>query len=49
VEDFLKAIFVGKPTNVKVKTERVLEIGESSGMDMMAGLLLGLYLGLKMK
>jgi hypothetical protein len=45
VEVLLDAIFVGDVEDVEAGAEKVLKIGETSGMDMMVGLLLGLRLG----
>jgi len=45
VEVLLNAIFVGEAEDVEAGAEKVLRIGETSGMDMMVGLLLGLRLG----
>jgi len=45
VEVLLDAIFVGEVEDVEAGAENVLRIGETSGMDMMVGLLLGLRLG----
>lgn len=47
VEALLDAIFLGKTEDVEAGAEKVLRIGETSGMDMMVGLLLGLRLGLR--
>lgn len=45
VEVLLNAIFMGEAEDVEAGAEKVLRIGETSGMDMMVGLLLGLRLG----
>jgi hypothetical protein len=46
VEFLLDAIFVGDVEDVEASAEKVLMIGETSGVDMMVGLLLGLQVGL---
>ena len=45
VETLLDGIFVGGPEDIGVGAQRVLKIGETSGTDMMAGILLGLRAG----
>ena len=49
VQEFLETILSGAPSDVSTKVDRVLEIGETSGADMMVGLLLGARVGLEMK
>ncbi len=48
VGDFLDSILVGTAADVEAGVERVLEIGETSGIDTAVGVLLGLNLGLSM-
>ena len=45
VEILLDGIFMGEPEDIGVGAQRVLNIGETSGIDMMAGILLGLRAG----
>jgi hypothetical protein len=45
--ELLKAIFTGKDSEIEPLVERVMKIGETSGIDMMFGLLLGMKLGLE--
>jgi len=45
VETLLDGIFVGGPEDIGISAQRVLDIGETSGTDMMAGILLGLRAG----
>jgi len=45
VEILLDGIFMGEPEDIGVSAQRVLKIGETSGTDMMAGILLGLRAG----
>jgi len=47
VEDLLEAIFAGKLSEVRTAAGEVLAMGETSGVDTMVGILLGLHLGLK--
>jgi len=49
VGGLLEAILAGTPPDVEKGVEDVLRIGETSGIDMMVGLLLGVQLGLEMK
>jgi len=49
VGELLEAILTGTTPDVKKSVEEVLQIGETSGIDMMVGLLLGLHIGLEMK
>lgn len=44
-EILLDGIFMGEPEDIGVSAQRVLKIGETSGTDMMAGILLGLRAG----
>jgi hypothetical protein len=46
VEALFDGIFVGEPEDVIAGARKVLRIGETSGVDMMVGLLLGLRVGL---
>lgn len=46
VGGLLEAILAGEPKDVKVAAEKVLAIGESSGVDISVGISLGLLLGL---
>ena len=45
VEILLDGIFMGESEDIGVSAQRVLKIGETSGTDMMAGILLGLRAG----
>lgn len=45
VEILLDGIFMGESEDIGIRAQRVLEIGETSGTDMMAGILLGLRAG----
>jgi len=45
VEILLDGIFMGEPEDIGVRAQRVLNIGETSGTDMMAGILLGMRAG----
>lgn len=47
VEGLLKAILAGHAGSVTTATEKVLAIGESSGVDSIVGILLGSLLGIK--
>lgn len=47
VENLLEAILAGPPTDVGTSVEKVSAIGETSGVDMMAGLLVGVQVGLQ--
>ena len=47
VGELLEAILAGAPTDIEKWVEEVLKIGETSGIDMMVGLLLGLEIGLE--
>lgn len=47
VGELLESILAGTPPNVETGVEEVLKIGETSGVDMMVGLLLGLEIGLE--
>jgi len=47
VGDLLESILAGPAEAIERRVERVLEIGETSGIDTMVGLLLGLNLGLR--
>jgi len=49
VRELLEAILAGTTPDVEKGVEEVLQIGETSGIDMMVGLLLGVQLGLEMK
>ncbi len=49
VEELLGAILTGTAADVEAGVERVSTIGETSGIDMMVGLLLGVRLGLEIK
>jgi len=48
VEELLDAILAGMPPKVESGVEEVLKIGETSGIDMIVGVLVGLNLGLSM-
>jgi len=48
VEGLLKSILAGPAESIGARVEGVLEIGETSGVDMMVGLLLGIEIGLEM-
>ncbi len=47
VGELLEAILAGAPPDIEKWVEEVLKIGETSGIDMMVGLLLGLEIGLE--
>lgn len=47
VEEFLAALLGGTSSEIAPLVERVMEIGETSGVDMMVGLLLGVQVGLE--
>lgn len=47
VEDLLEAILTGTAAEVEAGVDRVAEIGETSGFDMMVGLFLGLEVSLE--
>ncbi len=47
VGELLEAILAGAPPDIEKLVEEVLKIGETSGIDMMVGLLLGLEIGLE--
>ncbi len=47
VGELLEAILAGAPPDIEKWIEEVLKIGETSGIDMMVGLLLGLEIGLE--
>jgi len=49
VGELLDAILAGTTPDVEKGVEEVLQIGETSGIDMMVGLLSGIQLGLEMK
>ena len=49
VGELLEAILAGDPPDVEKWVGEVLKIGETSGIDLMVGLLLGMQLGLEMK
>ena len=49
IEKFLEALLVGGSPEIEPRVEQVLKIGETSGIDMMVGLLLGVQLGLGME
>jgi len=46
VEALLESILAGPAKAIEARVEGVLEIGETSGVDMMVGLLLGIWVGL---
>ena len=46
VGELLEAILAGTPSSVEAGVERVLQIGETSGIDIMVGLLLGVRVGM---
>jgi hypothetical protein len=46
VQSLLEAILAGKPRDVGLAIENVLKIGETSGVDITVGILLGISLGL---
>jgi len=46
VERFLKAMFGESDENLRFLTEQVVRIGETSGVDMLLGLMLGMEVGL---
>jgi hypothetical protein len=46
VEGLLEAILADEAENVKTAAEKVLAIGETSGVDTIVGILLGLLLGI---
>lgn len=48
VEKLLAAVLVGPSSGIESLVEKVMGIGETSGVDMMVGLLLGLQAGLKL-
>ena len=48
VQLLLEAILAGTPADVESATKEVLTIGETSGVDMMVGILIGMHLGLNM-
>lgn len=48
VEELLDAILAGRSPKVESGVEEVLKIGETSGIDMIVGVLVGLNLGLSM-
>ena len=48
VEELLDAILTGEPPKVESGIEEVLKIGETSGIDTVVGILVGLNLGLSM-
>ncbi len=47
VEELLESVFAGDPPSVERSARRVLELGETSGSDLMLGLVLGLKAGKK--
>lgn len=49
IRDMIEAIFTGSMDEVAVNTRRVLTFGETSGVDTIFGVLLGIYLGLSLK
>jgi len=49
VGGLLEAILAGTTSDVEKGVEEVLQIGETSGIDIMVGLLLGVQLGLEMR
>ncbi|MBS3815581.1 MAG: DUF2877 domain-containing protein [Hadesarchaea archaeon] len=46
IEEFLEAILSGNKSSIESSVERVMSIGETSGVDTMLGLLMGLELSL---
>ena len=48
MEELLDVILTGEPPKVESRVEEVLKIGETSGIDMVVGVLVGLNLGLSM-
>lgn len=49
VEKLLGKLLEGAPSEIELLVEQVMKIGETSGVDMVLGLLLGVQVGLEMK